>query len=158
MNNYIKTTNKQQLNRLFTDDPELLIGSISDQMTLEDKQILGRHFHPLRYSYDIALRYGSRTHRRKPSKLEDYRLMFKDELLYQARRYDKKFTSNLKFLENFDKLMGTLLEIPRELLLDYLDEGLIDQYELIMENLHLGNCLSLCEDYILYPKGVYHTG
>ncbi len=144
----LRTPSQQQIDRLLLDHPDLLIGSYLDEMNNKSLGTLGRHFHPLKYSFDIALKYN--TFRTRP---KDYISYFHDHFKSCTKRYHFKLPNRYGFLKKLDGILDTIYDVPREVLLDCLDEGLTEQYDLLNENHHLGNCMAFLDDCVLYPQG-----
>ncbi|XP_065067138.1 uncharacterized protein LOC135692769 [Rhopilema esculentum] len=154
----LQTTNLGQLNMLFKDHPELLIGTTLDELKGFDMDILHRQFHPLKYAYDTIMILN-----RRQVPPENFREFYRQSNTRKTRtmtrftRNDTHALENRHFVKRLDETLETIFEIPRGLLLDLLDEELVSKYDLITENEHLGNCLSNCEDLLIYPKGTMDT-
>ena len=148
----IQTPSVQHLNKLFIDYPELLIGNIINEINHNEKDLLSRHFHPLKYGYDVPCHY--KKLKRQPM---NYREFFKYSEISQRRimgRFSLKKPSDWKpYIKQLDDLLGTISEIPRDLLLDYLDEELIEKYDMLTTNYNLGNCLACSDNLLIHPKG-----
>ena len=152
-----KTSNNQHLDKLFADHPDLIIGNLISEMTNSQINLLSRNFHPLKFSFDIWHKLHARS---KPP--ENCREYFKQSWRMQKNTMSRFSSYNRKknqvarnYLKDMDGLLDALFEIPRDLLLDYLDESHTDRIELLTENYHLGNCLAACDNFLMYPQGKY---
>ena len=148
----VKTNNKAQINKLLIDNPEMLLGSIMNEMKQPNLDLLSRNFHPLKYACDVPVSYKKWI--RPP---DDYKKFFKEKshaMKHAFVRFSNKRPLESKdFVKKLDDLSDAIFEIPRSILLDYLDEELVMKYDELTKNHHLGNCLAKNKDYLIYPKG-----
>lgn len=149
----LKTTKTAQLNRLLIDHPELLIGSIIDELDQSQIDMLHRSFHPLVYGCDVPMTYSKRVHR-----LRDFKKFFKDTSQTRKRamvRFSYRRPLESKhFIKELNELWDAIFEMPNSLLLDYLEEELVMKYDDITANHQLGNCLASYKDFLIYPTGM----
>ena len=151
----VKTNSKAQMNKFLHDNEDLLLGTFLDEMSPAHRELLYRNFHPLKYAFDIPFTYG----KRKFQPL-DHRQHFKDKS--HAKRYamfrfaTKRPLESQLFIRKLDQLLETISEIPRSILLDYLDEELVMKYDELTENFHIGNCLAQYKNCLIHPKGLYY--
>ena len=149
----VKTNNRAQLNRLFIDHPELLLGTILDEMNQDQLDLLLRNFHPLKYACDVPILYSKRLY--PPG---DSRRFFNErsqaQKLALLRFSNKRPLESRMFVKKLDSLLDTIFEIPSSILLDYLDEGLIMKYDELIDNYHIGNHLAHYKNYLIHPEGL----
>ena len=147
--NHVKTNNYAQLNNFFVDHKDLLVGEILGDLNQTSLDLLCRAFHPLPYAYDIPLSYSKRI--RRP---DDHRKFF-NEHAHAKRSALLRFSKKQRnFVKKLDALLDTIFEIPKSILLDYLDEELVMKYDELAQNFDAGNCLANYKNCLVYPTGL----
>ena len=150
---HVKTNKHAQLNNFFVDHKDLVVGEILDNLDQTSLDLLYRGFHPLAYAYDIPLSYSKRIHRP-----DDHRKFFNEHSHAKrsalVRFSNKQSLESRNFVKKLDVLLDTIFEIPRSILLDYLDEELVMKYDELTQNFDVGNCLAKYKNCLIYPKGL----
>ena len=135
-----------QFYRFVEDHPDIICESLSECCfeNSQEFQMKMRQIHPQRITNTTNL----------PLRMQ--RKYFRSKILHTQK--DQRCQNVLsKFFgkDEVSLLLDNITDIPKDLLIEYLSESLLDDYYTLQDDKHLGNCLGYVDNLLLFPRQAF---